>query len=499
MPSVEQVLEEVRLGQSDSPPADWIEQSLTAAVDAGVPKDQLENFLRSGIALQPKQWLMAAAARECDKPGGPVSLGVGGGRGGGKSHWLIAQMAADDCQRYPGLKCLLLRKEGKANREHLDDLRRTMLKGVPHKYKQQEGVLQMAKDSRIVVGHFQNEGDIDDYLGVEYDVIGIEEATTLSETKYRNIRTCLRSSKPGWRPRDYSTSNPGGLGHVWYRSRFVTPFKRSAWPYPMVPNETRFVPSLVGDNRFNNPEYVQILDQLPGWQRRAWLEGDWDIMAGQFFTNWREDVHVLKTWDDRQAHQWVCAFDYGMNHYTVVLLGAITGEGNIVIVDEHYARKAVPAWHVQEVKKMLANHGICSFDRLNYFVAGHDIFKGESDGSTVAATYDNLGMPLTCAEIDRVNGWGEMMRRMGDIDNGQRPTFFVHQKCRMLINQIPVMQHDPRKPEDVLKVDLSDNGEGGDDFVDCARYLVHSYKGGGSLTAAYSMGLGGHEGQGCSL
>ena len=38
----------------------------------------------------------------------------GGARGGGKSHWLLAQMGADDCQRVPGLKCLLLRKVGKA-------------------------------------------------------------------------------------------------------------------------------------------------------------------------------------------------------------------------------------------------------------------------------------------------------------------------------------------------------------------------------------------------
>ena len=44
------------------------------------------------------------------------------------------------------------------------------------------------------------EKDIDAYLGLEYDVIGIEEATTLSSRKHRDITTCCRTSKPNWRP-----------------------------------------------------------------------------------------------------------------------------------------------------------------------------------------------------------------------------------------------------------------------------------------------------------
>ena len=34
------------------------------------------------------------------------------------------------------------------------------------------------------------------------------------------------------------------------------------------------------------------------------------------------------------------------------------------------------------------------------------------------------------------------------------------------------MQHDPHRPEDVLKVDCDEDGIGGDDAADCLRYLV---------------------------
>src|SRR4051812_33708618 len=55
-----------------------------AARDAGCPRDQVRNFLRAGVVLQPKQLLASALARQCDLPGGPVELAYGGARGGGK-------------------------------------------------------------------------------------------------------------------------------------------------------------------------------------------------------------------------------------------------------------------------------------------------------------------------------------------------------------------------------------------------------------------------------
>jgi len=34
------------------------------------------------------------------------------------------------------------------------------------------------------------------------------------------------------------------------------------------------------------------------------------------------------------------------------------------------------------------------------------------------------------------------------------------------------LQHDPNRPEDVLKVDVDEEGTGGDDAADTLRYLV---------------------------
>lgn len=453
-----------------------------AAVKAGCPMDQTFNLVKGQAWLQERQLVACAAARLCDQPNGPTAIGYGGARGGGKSHWLLAQMGVDDCQRVAGLKCLLLRKVGKANLEHFEDLRRKLFNQLPHDFSAFRGILNFTNGSRIIAGHFQNEKDIDAYLGLEYDVIGIEEATTLTSRKYQDITTCCRSSKPNWRPRIYSTTNPGGVGHAWYRTKFVAPMLEYR------ETETRFIPARVTDNRWNNPDYVRVLEGLTGWQKRAWLDGDWDIAAGQYFTTFRREVHIVPDFDDTRAVEWFAALDYGFAHYTVVLLGCRDGDGNIFIVDEHAERLWLPQRHAAGIKAMLARHVVpvashslradkketrpLDLGDLRRFSAGADVFSRQGDGSTVAQQYEKHGIRLKPASMDRLNGWAELMQGFGEQETGIRPTLFIHQRCKRLIETLPTLQHDPNRPEDVLKVDADEDGVGGDDAADALRYLV---------------------------
>ena len=437
---------------------------------AGCPQDQMDRFQVADVILQSRQLAASAAARLCDQADGPTAVGYGGARGGGKSHWLLAQMGVDDCQRVPGLKCLLLRKVGKANLEHFEDLRRKLFTNLGHEFSAFRGILTFRNGSRIIAGHFQNEKDIDAYLGLEYDVIGIEEATTLTARKYQDITTCCRTSKPNWRPRIYSTTNPGGVGHGWYRKRFIEPWQRHA------ETETRFVAARVTDNRWNNPEYMRVLEGLTGWQRRAWLDGDWDIAAGQFFTTLRREVHIVSDFDETRAREWFCALDYGFTHYTVVLLGCTDGDGNLFVVDEHAERLWLPQRHAPAIAAMLARHSISGrrleIGDLKRFVAGADVFSRQSDGSTVASQYGKLGITLRPANMERVSGWAEILHRFGDPANGVKPRLFIHERCARLVECLPALQHDPNRPEDVLKVDCDEDGAGGDDAADTLRYLV---------------------------
>ena len=80
--------------------------------------------------------------------------------------------------------------------------------------------------------------------------------------------------------------------------------------------------------------------------------------------------------------------------------------------------------------------------------------------------------------MDRLNGWAEVQQGFGEAAGPTttgdvvRPTLFIHQRCKRLVETIPILQHDPSRPEDVLKVDADEDGVGGDDCADALRYLV---------------------------
>jgi hypothetical protein len=500
----------------------------------GCPKDQLLNFAHAGIVLQARQLAASAAARLCDLPDGPTAIGYGGARGGGKSHWLLAQMGADDCQRMPGLKCLLLRMVGKSNLEHLEGLRQRLFHLLPHDFNASRGILTFPNGSRIVLGHYQKERDIDSYLGLEYDVIGVEEATQLTLRKYEDLTTCCRTSKPGWRPRVYSTTNPGGIGHQWYFEKFIAPHQAG------TESATRFITARVDDNAFINPEYRATLASRTGWQYAAWFQGCWDIAAGQYFKNLCPEVHVigdegldqrfssgdwldlgrmvqpfspaaraeylddlarLRRFRPSDAVEWIAAMDYGYTHLTAVLFACLDSAGNIYIMDEHAERYWIPQQHVQAIKAKLAQHHIYTSEdhlrevlrtrypaglsseveaqwhlgrrrMLSRFVAGEDMFNKESNGQSVAHQYRDLGITLRKAYMDRMSGWSAVLQRLGDPAAGIMPSLFIHHRCRRLIECLPCVQQDPDRPGDVLKSNINEEGVGGDDFADALRYLV---------------------------
>jgi len=438
---------------------------IQAAKAAGMPRDQLERYLLAGVTLSPTQLRAAAAARQCDHPGGPTDLGYGGARGGGKSHFVLSQMGVDDCQRVAGLKCLWLRKVGKGARESLDDLRPRIFHNTAHKYNVSSGLISFPNGSRILSGHFKNENDIDAYLGLEYDVIAIEEDTTLSVQKKRTIRTCLRTSKTGWRPRMYRTTNPGGVSHAEFKSRFIVPWRRGE------ETDTRFIPATSADNAYLNPEYIKNLDQLVGWQKRAWRDGDWDVAAGAYFTNWNDSLHVVAPFDVPEHWRVWAALDYGFTHPTALYVFAEDGDGMVYVVGEHVRQKALPKAHAHAYFSLLARLKIAP-QRIRTFVAGADVFaqRGDSAARTIADQYSDYGITLERADIDRITGASELLHRLGDPDEGIDISLKIFSTCPTLIETIPAMVHDPLRPEDVDKVDADEDGVGGDDPYDACRY-----------------------------
>lgn len=463
---------------------------ILVAKENGCPADQIQNFLTANFFPHPKQYEFCAKCRECDRPDGPMSIMSGGGRGSAKSTAAFAQIFLDDGKRCPGLVALILRRVGTANKEQIQTMRQKLLMAVPHVYKEQAGII-IREDTNATfhLGHFKDEKDIDRYLGLQYDVILIEEANQLSQSKIKNIISCLRTDKPTWRPRCYLTTNPGGISHASNKIIYVDPWKSG------VETHTRYLHSTVDDNPSVNPEYKTFLQSLVGWQKMAWLDGSWEFAAGQFFINWREHgeiCHVMETMDERKIVRWFAGLDYGWNHYTTFYLAGEDINGFLYILDRHRGRLMTIAQHAPEIHRLLTKHQIQA-NLLEFIAAGKDCFSKRPDGTTISDEYDKHGLTLSPAEIDRVNRFSKMVDLLGDIENGIMPRMYVHARCTELISQIPAMQHDPDKPEDILKIDInSEDGSGGDDDFDCTTFIV-STRPVHAVRVALPVSIGGYQ------
>ena len=146
-------------------------------------------------------------------------IGYGGSRGGGKS-WAGRRKAVMLCMNYAGLKGVILRRTmPELRNNHIIPLM-SELHGYA-KYNSDQRAFLFPNGSRLCLGYCDNEGDLLQYQGQEFDFIEFEEATHFPEEWIKFICTSLRTTRTDFKPRVYYTTNPGGVGHAYIRRIFI--------------------------------------------------------------------------------------------------------------------------------------------------------------------------------------------------------------------------------------------------------------------------------------
>ncbi|MCK9370406.1 phage terminase large subunit [Candidatus Dojkabacteria bacterium] len=424
---------------------------------SGVPKDQLKNFLLRGYSPLPWQMKFHAEARRADQEGYATDVGCGGARGPGKSHAVFAQVTLDDCQRIPGLKALFLRQTGRAAKESFEDLIDRVLSGkINYKYRGQPGQVSFENGSKVILGGFKDERDIDQYIGIEYDIIAIEELNQLTDNKVEKLKGSLRTSKKNWRPRTYNSFNPGGIGHLYVKEKFVDPY------YQHKQTKTVFIPSTYLDNPYLNVEYTDYLENLSGNLGKAWREGNFDIFDGQFFGEWNVIKHVINPFAVPKHWNRYRAYDHGRNAPACCKWYAVDEYGQVFVYRELY--KA--GMNVDELAKEIVR--LSEGEEYVFSVADPSIFAQHGfvdsfGGQTIAESFARQGVIWTPASNRRVDGWS-IMHQYLDCKSGD-PKMRYFNTCHDSIRTIPGQIHDDKKPED-----LDTKGE--DHAVDTDRYFL---------------------------
>lgn len=445
-----------------------IQTMARTAKEAGVPRDQLERFLK--YKYVPLKWQMKlhALARECDKPDGPIKLGAGGARGPGKSRGVFAQLTLDDCQRVKGLKCLFLRQTGRAAQESFGDLILASLTGkVDYEYSEHKGLLKFPRtNSRILLGGFKDEKDIDSYIGIEYDVIAVEEVNQLTQKKVDMLEGSLRTSKPNWRPRLYTSFNPGGIGHQFVKKTFVNPYRRKE------ELKTRFIPSTYKDNPYLNKEYIDYLEGLEGALGKAWREGNFDTFEGQFFQEWDYKIHTCQPFKIPVEWRRFIGYDHGRAAPACCKWYALDHDGRVWVYRELYVTEEWEAdriaLEIRRLSQYRDDYGQWQPEQIAYKVADSSIFSQHGHGETIAEVFARNGVSFIPSSKDRVAGW-DLMHSYLRWDNHTLPKIIYFNTCLDSIRTIPDLIHDERIPED-----LDTRGE--DHGADTDRYFLQTLR-----------------------
>ena len=361
----------------------------------------------------------------------------GGARGGGKS-WALRRKLAALCLRYPGIRCLLVRRSyAELRQNHLLPLLSEY--GGLIAYRESEKRLVFPNGSGISLGYCSSNRDVLRYQGQEYDIIAIDEATQLTEYQFSIFKACLRGV--GSYPRRmYLTCNPGGVGHSWVKRLFVDRVFRPN----ENPDDYRFIPAKVYDNPVllsADPDYVRQLESLPPKLREAWLMGRWDVFEGQFFPEFSPDLHVCAPDEIPAEIRRFAALDYGFDMLAALLIG-VDRNGNLFVLRE-FCRSGLT---LREAGEAVAR--LCRDAPVDYVVASPDLWNRRQD--TGRSGFEIMqavpGMPpMSAADNRRVPGW-RILRQYLSPAGGQ--SLRISSVCAELIRCLPALLCDSERPED---------------------------------------------------
>lgn len=222
----------------------------------------------------------------------------GGAAGGGKSDALL--MGALQYADMPGYAALILRRTyaDLSLPGALMDRAQQWLAGTDASWNGQDHRWTFPSGATLTFGYLEHENDMYRYQGPEFQYIAFDELTQFKEKQYRYLFSRLRRLAGSTIPlRMRTASNPGGVGHVWVKQRFMVEGRKAG---------RIFIPAKLDDNpHIDRVEYIASLKELDPVTLKRYLEGDWDATDGgdMFRREWFEIISTASA-ELRKVRYW---------------------------------------------------------------------------------------------------------------------------------------------------------------------------------------------------
>jgi hypothetical protein len=399
-----------------------------------------------------------------------AELLYGGAAGGGKSDFLLGDFL-QDVETYGQAWRGILFRRSLPELEEMIARSQEIFAGSGGTWLEQKKRWEWSNGAALRMRYLEADRDATRYQGAAYTWIGWDElGQHPTPFGYKYLRARLRSAHNVPTKRIRCSANPGGVGHHWIKDKFVDPFPKGQVPFqdPDTGGDVMFVPSRLTDNAIlmrNDPGYVGRLKGLGSPALvKAWLEGDWNVIAGAFFPEFGQQ-HIVRAhtipadWTRFRAADWGSAKPFCVGWYAISD-GSMPAypRGALVKYREWYGSTGEPNKGLKLTAEEVGKGIVEREDDDEVFQYGViDPAAHARDGGPSIAERIYIGsgrrVPLRAADNARVGkrgamgGWDQVRARLKGDDG--RPMIYFFDNCRDTIRTLPALPHDDVRPEDV--------------------------------------------------
>src|SRR4029077_18869840 len=191
-------------------------------------------------------------------------------------------------------------------------------------YNEAKHIVTWRNGSTTRFGYCRNENDVYQYQGAEYLFIGLDELTHFTIKQWQFLTSRNRCPIPGSFACMAGASNPGNIGHAWVKALWVDHLPPPGFERPELYDaaDYDFIRAKLDDNPIyaNDVEYRRTLEALPEHLRKAFLDGDWNVFAGQYFDIFDIGRHTARPEELRLEPWWPrwVSIDWGFQHPSAV-------------------------------------------------------------------------------------------------------------------------------------------------------------------------------------
>ena len=244
----------------------------------------------------------------------------GGAAGPGKSMALLMEAVVQANDNMGSNTLLLRRTFPELEQSLLLYFRKEIPRELYSSFNDSKHVVTWLNGSTTRFGYCAAENDVYQYQGAEFLFIGIDELTLFTLRQWQFLTSRNRCPIAKTFPNMAGATNPGNIGHAWVKALWIDKQPAAGMENPECydPADYVFISARVHDNPIYaaDQNYLKTLAALPSHLRRAFLDGDWEVFAGQYFDNFDVTRHAARAEQiDRKPWwpRWI-SIDWGFEH-----------------------------------------------------------------------------------------------------------------------------------------------------------------------------------------